>query len=135
MWRCPKCGREFKNMEQNHFCEKPNNIDEYIAAQQENVRPVLQVIREAISKAIPEATEKISWQMPTFWQGKNIIHFAAFKKHIGLYPGPEAIAHFSNHLTEYRTSKGAIQLPYDKPLPLALIAEIAKWCYMTGTHH
>lgn len=135
MWKCSKCGREFKSIEQNHFCEKPNSIDEYIAAQPENIRPALQSIRETISQAVPEATEKISWQMPTFWQGKNIIHFAAFKKHIGIYPGPEAIVHFSDRLTEYMTSKGAIQLPYDKSLPLQLIAEIAKWCYMTGNHH
>lgn len=135
MWKCPKCGREFKNIEQNHFFEKPNSIDEYIAAQPENIRPALQSIRETISQAVPEATEKISWQMPTFWQGKNIIHFAAFKKHIGIYPGPEAIVHFSDRLTEYMTSKGAIQLPYDKSLPSQLIADIAKWCYMTGNHH
>jgi len=135
MWKCPKCGREFKSAEQNHFCAKPSDIDEYIAAQPENVRPLLQSIREIIREAVPESVEKISWQMPTFWMGKNIIHFAAFKKHIGLYPGSEAIEYFSDHLTEYKTSKGAIQLPYDKPLPLPLIAEITKWCYMTRSHH
>jgi len=124
-----------KNTEQNHFSEKPNNIDEYIIAFPEDKRQILQSIRETIRQAVPEATEKISWQMPTFWHGKNIIHFAAYKKHIGLYPGPEAIAHFSDRLTEYKTSKGAIQLPYDKPLPLTLIAELAKWCYITGSHH
>ncbi len=58
----------------------------------------------------------------------NLIQFAAFKKHIGLYPGPEAVDTFADRLKEYKTSKGAIQLPYDKPLPLELIGEIAKWC-------
>jgi len=64
-----------------------------------------------------------------------IIHFAGFKKHIGLYPGSEAIEHFGERLTEYKTSKGAIQFLYDKPIPLALIAEIALWCHETGKHH
>lgn len=59
----------------------------------------------------------------------------AFKKHIGLYPGAKAIENFSDRLTEYKTSKGAVQLPYSKPLPLSLIAEIAKWCYETENHH
>jgi uncharacterized protein YdhG (YjbR/CyaY superfamily) len=69
-----------------------------------------------IRAAALEATEKISWQMPTFWQGENLIHFAAFKKHIGLYPGGEATSEFSGRLTGYKTSKGAIQLPFGKPI-------------------
>lgn len=84
MWKCPKCGRKFKNTEQDHFCVKPNSIDEYIAAHPEKVRPLLQQIRETIRAAVPEATERMSWQMPTFWQGEKLIHFAAFKKHIGI---------------------------------------------------
>ena len=66
--------------------------------------------------------------MPTYWKKHNLIQFAAFKKHIGLYPGPEAVAVFADRLTEYKTSKGAIQFPYSEPLPLELIAEITKWC-------
>ena len=62
------------------------------------------------------------------WKGRNLIQFAAAKKHIGLYPGPEAVEAFAGRLTEYKTSKGTIQLPYNKPFPLELIAEIAKWC-------
>jgi uncharacterized protein YdhG (YjbR/CyaY superfamily) len=73
--------------------------------------------------------------MPTYWNKHNIIHFAAFKKHIGLYPGAKGIENFADRLMEYKTSKGAVQLPCDKPLPLELIAEIAKWCYETGNHH
>ena len=70
MWQCPKCGREFKNNNQDHYCgEAPKNIDEYIAAQPEDVRPILANIRETIRAAAPNATEKISWHMPTFRQG------------------------------------------------------------------
>ncbi len=127
MWKCPKCGRTFKNTEQDHFCLKPNSIDEYIAAQPEDVRPLLQSIRGTIRAAAPEAIEKIAWRMPTFWQGENLIHFAAFKKHIGLYPGGEATAAFADRLTGYKTSKGAIQLPFGKPIDYKLIADIVRW--------
>jgi uncharacterized protein YdhG (YjbR/CyaY superfamily) len=80
--------------------------------------------------SLPGTTEKISWSMPTYWKGCNIIHFAAQKKHIGLYPGPEAVAFFSEKLDQagLKYSKGAIQIPYSGELPLALIAEIARWC-------
>ena len=128
MWTCPKCGRTFQNQNQGHYCVKPKDIDEYIAFQDEAARPFLQAVRETIRGALPDAEERISWSMPTFWRGKNIIQFAASKRHIGLYPGPEAVAAFADRLTEYRTSKGTIQLPYSKPLPLELIGEIAKWC-------
>lgn len=127
MWKCPKCGREFKKTEQDHFCVKPDSIDEYISTQAGDVQPLLQSIRETIRAAAPEAVEKISWQMPTFWQGENLIHFAAFKKHIGLYPGGEATTEFADRLADYRTSKGAIQLPYNKPVDYELIADIVRW--------
>ncbi|MGE4272958.1 MAG: iron chaperone [Desulfitobacterium sp.] len=110
-------------------------IDEYIAAQPEEVQPFLNQIRQTIKAAIPDTEEKISWRMPTFWRKHNIIHFASFKNHIGIYPGAEAMEHFAPRLTEYKTSKGALQLPYSKPLPLELVAEITKWCYETGNHH
>ena len=70
--------------------------------------------------------------MPTFWKKRNIIQFAAFKKHIGIYPGPEAVEEFGAQLKGYKTSKGTIQLPYDKELPLDVIRNIAKWCYEKG---
>jgi uncharacterized protein YdhG (YjbR/CyaY superfamily) len=72
--------------------------------------------------------------MPTYWRKHNIIHFAAFKKHIGLYPDDKAIEHFRERLREYKTSKGAVQFSCDKSLPLQLIAEMAKWCYDTKNH-
>lgn len=133
MWKCPKCGREFKNTNQDHYCgAAPESIEEYIAQQPEDTRPYLRQVNAAIKAALPDAQEKISWSMPTYWKKRNIIHFAAFKKHIGLYPGPEAVEAFAERLTEYKTNKGSIQLPYSKPLPLELIAEIAKWSEQEG---
>lgn len=133
MWTCPLCGKTLSREDQNHFCVKPETIDEYISLQEEAVQPRLCAIREAIRKVIPDAQEKISWQMPTFWKGRNIIHFAAFKKHIGLYPGDEATAAFADRLTDYDTSKGTIRFPHNKELPLELIAEIARWSYERNT--
>ena len=74
--------------------------------------------------------------MPTYWNGHNIIHFAAQKKHIGLYPGPEAVAFFSEKLDQagLKYHKGAIQIPYSEELPVELISEIAQWCVRTGNH-
>ena len=135
MWKCPKCGRDFKNENQSHYCGKaPGTIDEYILAQDECIRGQLQNVREAIRKELPAAVEKISWSMPTWWNGHNIIHFAANKNHIGLYPGPEAVAFFGEKLERAgcRYSKGAIQIPYSDNLPLDLISEIASWCRKTG---
>lgn len=136
MWKCDRCGKEFKNTNQDHYCgEKPKTIDDYISMQSEELWPLLNQIRNTIREALPYAEERISWSMPTYWYKQNIIHFAAFKKHIGLYPGDKAVEHFSQRLTEYKTSKGAVQFPYSKPLPLELITEIAKWCYDSGNHH
>ena len=132
MWVCPKCGRSFKSREQSHYCGKPpETIEAYIAAQPEEAQDYLRQINAAIKASIPEAKEKISWSMPTYWKGRNLIQFAASKRHVGLYPGPEAVEAFAARLTEYKTSKGTIQLPYSKPLPLELIGEIAKWCEET----
>ena len=106
-----------------------NPIDEYIAAQDEAVQPRLNLIRNTISTAIPDAVEKISYQMPTYWKGRNIIHFAAAKNHIGIYPGGEATTVFAEKLADFKTSKGTIQIRHDQELPLELIKDIAVWCY------
>ena len=127
-WKCPKCGREFSRQDQSHYCEKPKTIDEYILSQDENIRPKLNEVREILRSAIPDAEERISWSMPTYWKGQNLIHFAASKKHIGIYPGGEATTIFADELTGIDVSKGTIRLPYDKELPADLIAKIAKWC-------
>lgn len=135
VWTCPKCGRIFKKQNQSHYCGKaPETIDAYIVSQPEEVQPYLKAVREAIKEGIPEAEEKISWSMPTFWKKYNIIQFAGFKNHIGLYPGPEAVEQFAEQLKDYKTSKGTIQFPYKKPIPLELIARIAEWCFETGNH-
>lgn len=127
MWQCPKCKREFDKNNQDHFCLKITTIDEYIAEQPEVVRPILAKVRETIRAAAPEAVEKISWRMPTFWQGGYIIHFAAFKKHIGIYPGDLSMTPFADKIEAYRHTKGAIQFPLDKPIDYDLISEITRY--------
>ena len=135
MWLCPKCGRTFAKQNQAHSCGRvPETIDEYISAQPEQVQKYLHEVRDTIRTALPEAQERISWSMPTYWKQHNIIHFAGNKTHIGLYVGTEAVEQFAERLKEYKTSKGTIQFLYSKPLPLELIADIAKWCYETGNH-
>lgn len=135
MWVCPKCGRSFKNQNQDHYCgQPPQTIDAYIREQPDVAKDYLLQIRDAIRRALPDAKERISWWMPTYWDKHNIVQFAAFKQHIGFYPGPKAVEQFSERLREYKTSKGTIQFPYNKPLPTELIAEIARWCYETGNH-
>ena len=117
-----------ERQEQPHDGGKPQTVDEYIAMQDEAVQPKLRAIRSILQAALPEAEECISWSMPTYRKGRNLIHFAASKRHIGLYPGGEATAVFADELTGFNCSKGTIRLPYDKELPAALIGRIAKWC-------
>lgn len=127
MWKCPKCQREFERARQDHFCGGISAVDDYIAGQPAGVQPLLQSVRATIRAAAPEAVEKISWQMPTFWQGENLIHFAAFQSHIGIYPGGEAVGVFADKLAGYKTSKGSIRFPLDRPVDHDLIAEITRW--------
>ena len=104
-----------------------NPIDEYIARQDPTRKGNLYAVRDTIRKELPGAEERISWSMPTWWKGHNLIHFAAAKYHIGIYPGPEAVEHFAEELTKrgLMFSKGAVKIPYGENLPLDLIAEIA----------
>ncbi len=107
-------------------------ISDFIALQADDrIREILEEVYRTIREAIPEAEECISWNMPTFknTKGKNVIHFAPAKKHLGIYPGPEAIVAYANELEGYVTSKGAIQFPYNKEIPYGLIARIARWGY------
>ena len=105
----------------------PADIDEYIAAFPADVQKRLQSIRRAIRKAAPEAQEKISYQIPAFTLRGDLIYFAAYKNHIGLYPGAAAIAAMKADLLGYRTSKGTVQLPLDRPLPLPLITKLVQF--------
>ncbi len=104
-----------------------NTIEEYIqqfsAAQQKQ----LQKIRKVIAKAAPGAEETINYGMPTFKLNGNLVHFAMAKKHIGFYPAPSAIEAFTDKLSEYVTSKGAVQFPAEQPLPLKLIEEMVRF--------
>ena len=102
-----------------------NEIDNYIKAFPELVQERLNLIRATIKELAPQASERICMRIPTFdLNGKWLVHFAGFEKHIGFYPQPEGIAAFKDKLTEYKTSKGAIQFPLSKPLPIDLIREI-----------
>jgi uncharacterized protein YdhG (YjbR/CyaY superfamily) len=84
-------------------------------------------MRATIKETAPEATEKISYQMPTFYLNGNLVHFAAFKSHIGFYPVPTGIEKFKKELSVYKTTKGAVQFPLDQPLPLDLVRKIVKF--------
>lgn len=100
------------------------NIDEYIALFPEEIKEILTNIRKIIKENAPEATEKISYQMPTFFLNGNLIHFAAFKNHIGLYPTPTGIDAFKEELSKYKGAKGSVQFPLDQPIPYDLIKRI-----------
>lgn len=102
-------------------------IDQYIAGFPEEVQILLSELRSTIRQAAPQATEKISYQMPTFYLNGNLVHFAAYKNHIGFYPTPSGIAAFQDELKGYKSSKGAVQFPIDEPLPLKLISKIVKF--------
>ncbi len=104
-----------------------NSIDEYIASFPEDIQNILNDIRATIRAAAPEATEKISYQMPTFFLNGNLVHFAAFKTHVGFYPTPSGIDEFKAELSKYKGGKGSIQFPIDQPVPLDLIAKIVKY--------
>ena len=106
------------------------NIADYINLQDDvEVKKILEKVYKTIKEAIPDAEECISWNMPTFRKGRNIIHFAPAKKHLGIYPGPDPIEEFADRLSGYNTSKGAIQFPYNKKIPYELMADIAKCSY------
>ena len=104
-----------------------NSIDDYIATFPEDTQKILKEIRAVIKAAAPEAVEKISYQMPTFFMNGNLVHFAAFKKHIGFYPTPSGIEAFQKELSVYEGAKGSVQFPLDKPMPLKLISRIVKF--------
>ena len=103
------------------------NIDEYIANCSPQFREKLQELRAIIRKGAPGAEEKISYRMPAFFLNGPLVYFAAQKNHIGFYPTPSGVAAFKNDLRDYKTSKGAIQLPIDRPLPLQLILRIVSF--------
>jgi uncharacterized protein YdhG (YjbR/CyaY superfamily) len=106
---------------------KPENIDQYIANFPLETQKLLQQVRETIHKAVPEAKEVISYGMPAFKQNTVLVYFAGYAKHIGFYPTASGIEIFKDEFTSYKWSKGAVQFPLDKPLPLDLITRITKF--------
>ncbi len=110
-------------MEQN----KPTTIDQYINGFPNEIQELLEKMRITIKQAAPDAEEAISYAMPTFKLKGNLVHFAAFKNHIGFYPTSTGTEAFKKELVDYKSSKGAVQFPLGKPLPLELVAEIVKF--------
>ena len=104
----------------------PKDIDEYIAGFPQDVQKILEKIRLTIRKAAPGAEETISYQMPTFVLKGNLVHFAAFKKHIGFYPTPTGTEKFKDELSVYEGGKGSVRFPLAKPIPFGLISKIVK---------
>jgi len=101
------------------------NVDEYIAALPDGQQVVLQAVRQAVHHAVPQAQERMSYQMPAFWQGEILLWFAATRRHLGVYPTAAGVLAFADRLTGYDTSKGTIRIPWDQPIPYGLIAELA----------
>jgi uncharacterized protein YdhG (YjbR/CyaY superfamily) len=100
-------------------------IDECIKTFPEDVQGILERMRQTVRKAAPEAIEAISYQMPTFkLNGKNLVHFAGYKNHIGFYPVPSGIKAFKKELSRYKGGKGSVQFPLDKPIPYDLVRKI-----------
>lgn len=99
-------------------------IDEYIQGFPADVKAILSQLRSTIRQAAPQAVEKISYRIPTFYLNGNLVHFAAFERHIGFYPGPSGIARFKKELAKYKSAKGSVQFPLDEPLPFQLIAAV-----------
>ncbi|MFB7142292.1 iron chaperone [Gottfriedia sp. NPDC056225] len=104
-----------------------DTIDEYISQFQPEIQEKLQALRRTIKEIVPNAVEKISYQMPAFALNKNLVHFAAFKNHIGFYPGASGIAAFKEELSVYKGAKGSVQFPINEPLPFDLVKKIVKY--------
>ena len=107
--------------------KRPTTVSEYIAAAPKEARGRLRELRALIAAAAPGASQSLKWSMPAFSYMRILVTFAAFKKHVGFFPTPSAIREFSKDLVGFKTSAGAVQFPYDKPLPRALITRITKF--------
>ena len=102
-------------------------INEYISEFPEEIRFKLEQIRETIQQAAPEAKEAVRYGMPTFVLNGNLVHFAAYKNHIGFYPAPSGIDAYLDELAVYRTGKGTIQFPIDQPIPFNLVKKVVEF--------
>ncbi len=110
-------------MDQNKF----NNVDEYISQFPDNVQEILCELLRVIKDSAPDAEEKISYQMPTFYLYGNLVHFVAYKNHIGFYLTSSGIEAFKDELSIYRNARGSVQFPIDKPVPFELIKKIVEF--------
>lgn len=106
---------------------KPTSVEEYFSWFSPEIQAKLQQIRDTLRAALPEAKEVISYHMPAFKTTEVLVYFAAAKSHLGYYPTNSGVEEFKKELAEYVTSKGAIQFPYERELPLELIAQIAQF--------
>ena len=111
----------------NGYQAAPKNIDEYIAGFPPEIQDILEKVRMTVRTAAPDAEETISYQMPTFRLKGNLVHFAAFKTHIGFYPTPTGTERFRKELSVYHGAKGSVQFPLDKPIPYDLITRIVEF--------
>ena len=109
------------------MAEPFKTMDEYINTFPEDVRTILNELRQSIKETAPEAEETINYQIPTFTLHGNLVHFAAFKNHIGFYPTPSGMEAFKKELAPYKAAKGSVQFPIDRPLPLPLIRRIVEY--------
>ncbi len=114
---------EYKNESDN------SEVTDYINGFEKTIKQALLEIRNIIRKAIPKAQEKMAYGMPTYYYRENLIHFAGFKNHIGIYPTPQVIEEFKEEIEKYKTSKGAMQIPVNEKIPAKLIKEIAEYRY------
>jgi uncharacterized protein YdhG (YjbR/CyaY superfamily) len=105
----------------------PKDIDTYIAGFPQDVQEKLEKLRVTIAEAAPDAEETISYQIPTFTLKGNLVHFAAYKRHIGFYPTPSGIERFKDELSAYEGAKGSVKFPLDKPIPYDLIRQIVEF--------
>ena len=134
----PNCA-DFLKAAINHYCDQTTSfnevpdprknpeVDEYISQFPEEVRTILKQLREMILKESPDAIERMAYGMPTYTMRKNLIHFAGYQKHIGIYPTPDGIEAFKEELSSYKNSKGAVQFPLDTPMPWNLIQKMIQY--------
>lgn len=131
MWICPKCKREFKRINQGHYCgNAPKSVEEYVEAQPLNVQSHVKEVISIIRNSDLDIKERIVWSMPSFEKGGKTISLSTCKDHISLYVGEDIIAEFADDLGGLITKKSAIYLPYDKALPKELIQKLVKGCLL-----
>ncbi|MCE8428949.1 MAG: DUF1801 domain-containing protein [Candidatus Methanoperedens sp.] len=109
------------------YKKKYSSIDEYIRSFPEQIQKKLEELRNVIKEQVPEALEKISYQMPAFFLNGNLVYFAGYSKHIGFYPGASGIDAFKSELSKYKYAKGSVQFPIEEPLPIELIKKIVNF--------